>query len=95
MSGVVLLWLGSAQLLAVFGAFISPLYPTLGIGGTMAAMTVARVTFERRRADTAGEATAASQRLMVQSLLSLTGIRYLERIGDDVADTLPACPLRR
>jgi len=39
---------------------------------------VARVTFERRRADTAGEATAASQRLMVQSLLSLTGIRDLE-----------------
>jgi adenylate cyclase len=76
--GVVLLWIGAAQLLAVFGAFISPLYPTLGIGGTVAAMTVARVTFERRRADTAGEATAASQRLMVQSLLSLTGIRDLE-----------------
>ncbi len=78
MAGVILMWLGSAQLMAVFGAFVSPLYPTLGVGGTLAAMTVARVTFERRRADTAGEATAASQRLMVQSLLSLTGIRDLE-----------------
>ena len=28
----------------------------------------------------------------VDPLLSLTGIRYLQRIGDDVADTLPACP---
>src|SRR5688572_29343821 len=62
MAGVIVMWLGSAQLMAVFGAFVSPLYPTLGIGGTLAAMTVARVTFERRRADTAGEATAASQR---------------------------------
>jgi adenylate cyclase len=78
MGGVVLIWLGSGQLLAIFGWFVSPLYPTLGIGGTVAAMTVARVTFEQRRADTAGEATAASQRLMVQSLLSLTGIRDLE-----------------
>jgi len=78
MGGVILVWLGSAQFMAVFGVFVSPLYPTLGIGGSVAAMTVARVTFERRRADTAGEATAASQRLMVQSLLSLTGIRDLE-----------------
>ena len=41
-------------------------------------MTIATVTFERRRADNAGEARAASQRLMVQSLLSLTGMRDLE-----------------
>ena len=73
-----LLWVGAAYVLATYGAFLSPLYPTLGVGGTLAAMTVASVTFEKRRADHAGEARAASQRLMVQSLLSLTGIRDLE-----------------
>jgi adenylate cyclase len=78
MSGLVLLWIGAAQVLSAYGTFLSPLYPTLGVGGTLAAMTIASVTFERRRADNAGEARAASQRLMVQSLLSLTGIRDLE-----------------
>jgi CHASE2 domain-containing sensor protein len=78
MVGLVLLWVGSAQMLSAVGTFLSPLYPTLGVGGTLAAMTIASVTLERRRADNAGEARAASQRLMVQSLLSLTGIRDLE-----------------
>ena len=78
MSGLVLLWVGAAQALSIYGTFLSPLYPTLGLGGTLAAMTIATVTFERRRADNAGEARAASQRLMVQSLLSLTGMRDLE-----------------
>jgi CHASE2 domain-containing sensor protein len=78
MAGLVLVWVGSAQALSAFGTFLSPLYPTLGVGGTLAAMTIATVTLERRRADNAGEARAASQRLMVQSLLSLTGIRDLE-----------------
>ncbi len=73
-----LLWAGAAQVLAASGAYMSPLYPTLGVGGSLAAMTVASVAFEKRRADHAGEARAASQRLMVQSLLSLTGIRDLE-----------------
>jgi adenylate cyclase len=78
MTGLVFLWLGAAQVLSSFGTFLSPLYPTLGVGGTLAAMTIASVTLERRRADNAGEARAASQRLMVQSLLSLTGMRDLE-----------------
>jgi CHASE2 domain-containing sensor protein len=78
LSGVALLWAGAAWLLAAQGTFLSPLYPTLGVGGTLAAMTIASVGFEKRRADTAGKETAASQRLMVQSLLSLTGIRDFE-----------------
>jgi CHASE2 domain-containing sensor protein len=78
MAGLVLLWIGSAQALSAYGTFLSPLYPTLGVGGTLAAMTIASVTLERRRAESAGHARAASQRLMVQSLLSLTGIRDLE-----------------
>jgi putative two-component system response regulator len=41
-------------------------------------MTVAGLTVERRRADLAGVEKAGSQRLMVQTLLSLTGIRDAE-----------------
>ena len=78
MGGLVALWVGAAQLLSAYGTFLSPLYPTLGVGGTLAAMTIATVTFEQRRAESARDARAASQRLMVQSLLSLTGIRDLE-----------------
>ena len=38
-------------------------------------MTVAGLIVERRRADRPAQDKAASQRLMVQTLLSLTGIR--------------------
>jgi adenylate cyclase len=73
-----LLWVGTAMVLSSTGAFYSPLYPTLCLIATLATMTVANVVLEKRRADTAGAAHQASQRLMVQSLLSLTGIRDLE-----------------
>jgi adenylate cyclase len=67
--------------MAVFtrsGDFISPLFPTLGLGGALAAMTAARFAVEHRRADRAVEDKATSQRLMVQSLLSLTEVRDAE-----------------
>jgi len=41
-------------------------------------MAVARFTLERRRADQAGQDRVTSQRLMVQSLLSLTEVRDAE-----------------
>ena len=41
-------------------------------------MVVAGFTLERRRADQAGAAKSTSQRLMVQTLLSLTEIRDAE-----------------
>jgi HD-GYP domain-containing protein (c-di-GMP phosphodiesterase class II) len=72
------LWGGCAALLSYTGAFVSPLYPTLGLGTSLAAMTVAGLVVERRRADRAGVEKAGSQRLMVQTLLSLTGIRDAE-----------------
>jgi putative two-component system response regulator len=73
-----LCWFGSIRLLSDNGIFLSPLFPTLGLVGALAAMTVARFTSERQRADEAGEATVTSQRLMVQSLLSLTEVRDAE-----------------
>jgi CHASE2 domain-containing sensor protein len=60
------------------GTTLSPLYPTLGLMSALASMTIAGFTLERRRADRAGEENLASRRLMVQTLLSLTGIRDLE-----------------
>ncbi|HEV3063223.1 MAG TPA: CHASE2 domain-containing protein [Vicinamibacterales bacterium] len=77
-AGAVAIWAGSAWLLATRGVFLSPLFPTLGLGGALAAMTVARFAIEHRRADRAVSDRTTSQQLMVQSLLSLTEVRDAE-----------------
>ena len=77
-AGVAAVWAGCGTLLSSSGVFLSPLYPTLGLGVSLGSMTVAGLVVERRRADIAGEEKAGSQRLMVQTLLSLTGIRDAE-----------------
>ena len=71
-------WTGSRSVLATDGAYFSPLYPSLSLAASMAAMTIAGLLVERRRAEHAGVEKAKSHRLMVQTLLSLTGIRDLE-----------------
>jgi CHASE2 domain-containing sensor protein len=73
-----LVWGASVWLIATDGTLLSPLFPTLGLATALAAMTAARVSVERRRADRAGEETTTSQRLMIQTLLSLTEIRDAE-----------------
>jgi CHASE2 domain-containing sensor protein len=78
MSFLVAAWTGSRSLMATDGAYFSPLYPSLSILASMAAMTIAGFGVERRRAEVAGVEKAKSHRLMVQTLLSLTGIRDLE-----------------
>jgi adenylate cyclase len=77
-AGVAVMWFGSAWLLAARGLFISPLFPTIGVISGLAVMTVAKVTIERRRADVAGREKKDTQRLMVQTLLSLTETRDAE-----------------
>ena len=77
-SFVMAAWTGTRSLLATDGAYFSPLYPSIGLLSGLAAMTVAAFAVERRRAEHAGQETAKSHRLMVQTLLSLTGIRDLE-----------------
>jgi adenylate cyclase len=74
----VLLWSASYWLLTTSGMFLSPLYPTMGFSLALASMTAAGLLVERRRADKSVQENAASRRLMVQTLLSLTGIRDLE-----------------
>jgi response regulator RpfG family c-di-GMP phosphodiesterase len=72
------LWGASYVTLSTRGTFLSPLFPTIGFSSALAAMTAAGLLVERRRADKSMQENAASRRLMVQTLLSLTGIRDLE-----------------
>jgi CHASE2 domain-containing sensor protein len=72
------LWFGASWLLSTAGLFVSPLYPTISVIGALAVMTFANFTVERRKAETAGRETRAAQRLMVQTLLSLTEARDAE-----------------
>jgi CHASE2 domain-containing sensor protein len=72
------LWAGSVWLLSARGLFVSPLFPTIAVVSALAAMTLAKFSVERRRADTAGRQRTNAQRLMVQTLLSLTETRDAE-----------------
>jgi HD-GYP domain-containing protein (c-di-GMP phosphodiesterase class II) len=71
-------WGGAVWVMSATGAFLSPVFPTLGLIAAFGTMSVARFTLERRRADQAGHDKVISQRLMVQSLLSLTEVRDAE-----------------
>jgi adenylate cyclase len=77
-AGLVGTWAAAIGLLSSAGAFLSPLFPTLGVSASLATMTAAGLALERRRADRAGHDKATSQRLMVQTLLSLTEMRDAE-----------------
>ena len=68
-------WIGATAWLSANGAFLSPLFPTLGAAGALAFMSGTRFVLERRRADRAVADKATSQRMMIQSLLSLTATR--------------------
>lgn len=72
------LWYFSGWMLSSRGLFVSPLMPTIGVVGSLAAITLAKFTVERRRADSAGRERTNAQQLMVQTLLSLTETRDAE-----------------
>jgi len=72
------LWYFAAMLLGTTGTFVSPLMPTIGVAAALAVMTVAKFTVERGRADVAGRDKTTAQRLMIQTLLSLTETRDAE-----------------
>jgi CHASE2 domain-containing sensor protein len=71
-------WWGAAWLLLSHRVVVSPLSPTIGVLVTLAVMTLARFTVERSRATRASLEKTAAQRLMVQTLLSLTEVRDAE-----------------
>ena len=68
-------WGLSTAMLAQYGVVVTPLFPWIGLASAVATMTAAGATLERRRAETAGREQVASQRLMVQTLLSLVEMR--------------------
>jgi CHASE2 domain-containing sensor protein len=68
-------WGGAVWTFSAAGAYFSPLFPTAGLVAGLIGMTVTSLTIHRRRADRAVEARATSERLMIQSLLSLTEVR--------------------
>ena len=74
-AGLAVLWFGILRQVSADGAFVSVLYPALAVLLPYAAMTLATVVAERRRADTAARETTTTQQLLVQSLLSLTETR--------------------
>jgi adenylate cyclase len=77
-AAIATLWWGEAALLSSRGLIVSPLGPTVALFGSLALMTLATFSVERGRANTATRRTAATQRLMVQALLSLTETRDAE-----------------
>ncbi len=72
------LWYSAVWMLSTTGVFVSPLMPTIGVIAALAIMTLVKFTVERGRADTAGRERTNAQRLMVQTLLSLTETRDAE-----------------
>jgi adenylate cyclase len=72
------LWYFAGWVLSTRGVFVSPLMPTIGVIAALAIMTFVKFTVERGRADTAGREKTNAQRLMVQTLLSLTETRDAE-----------------
>ena len=71
-------WATSAAILSTTGAYLSPLFPTVGLFFVLGSTGLAGFTLERRRADREGREKADSKRLMIQTLLSLTEIRDTE-----------------
>lgn len=77
-AGLTALWCGAAWLLSTNGVFVSPLSPTVGVVSALASMTLAKSIIEGRRAESASQEKTTAQRLMVQTLLSLTEVRDAE-----------------
>ena len=71
-------WRGSAWMMTAKGAYFSPVFPAIGLLASMLAATLAKLAQERHRAESATDDSEVAQRMMVQSLLSLTEIRDAE-----------------
>jgi hypothetical protein len=76
--GLAALWCGAVWLLSSTGVFLSPLFCTVGLMSSLGVMTLAKLTVERRRAESASHEKTTAQRLMVQTLLSLVEVKDLE-----------------
>ena len=89
---LIVLWAGAAWLLETRGLFLSPLFPSTSVVLAFATMTIGKFGVERHRAETAirqvdravqraeeaGHQKSNAQRLMIETLLSLTETRDSE-----------------
>jgi CHASE2 domain-containing sensor protein len=71
-------WRGTGWAMTSNGAFLSPVLPAISLVASLVAATLAKLAQEHDRADSATDDSEAAQRMMVQSLLSLTEIRDAE-----------------
>ena len=76
--GVGVLWGLARNQLATGAGFVSPLSPTLAVLAAVGPMTLAKLAIERGRAVREGRGKTTAQRLMIQTLLSLTEVRDAE-----------------
>jgi CHASE2 domain-containing sensor protein len=74
-ASVAVVWSGAVWLVSRYGLVLSPLFPSVGLTGSLVAMTVATVVMERRHAASERHEKTISQQLMIQALLSLTEAR--------------------
>ncbi|HEX6164483.1 MAG TPA: CHASE2 domain-containing protein [Vicinamibacterales bacterium] len=77
-ASIAAVWYFAGWMLSTTGLFVSPLFPTIGVTAVLGTMTLAKFAVERLRADTAGRERTNAQRLMIQTLLSLTETRDAE-----------------
>ena len=75
---LLVLWRGAVLILSSSGQYFSPLFPAIGLLASLGSATLARLAHEHRRADRSTGEKDAANRMMVQSLLSLTEIRDAE-----------------
>jgi adenylate cyclase len=75
---LIVMWRAGAWTLSTRGHYFSPLFPAIGLVASLCSATIARLADERRRADRSTDEKDAANRMMVQSLLSLTEIRDAE-----------------
>ena len=71
-------WRGSWWMMTAKGQYFSPVFPAVGLVASLLAATLAKLAHERHRAESATDDSESAQRMMVQSLLSLTEIRDAE-----------------
>jgi HD-GYP domain-containing protein (c-di-GMP phosphodiesterase class II)/CHASE2 domain-containing sensor protein len=76
--GIAAFWGMAVWRLSTSGAYVSPLAPTVAVGASLVLMTLTKFVLERQRADRSDHETTNAQRLMVQTLLSLTETRDAE-----------------
>jgi response regulator RpfG family c-di-GMP phosphodiesterase len=78
LGGGLALWLGAGWLLDGRGWLLSPLYPTLALGGSLGIAALQRLAAERRRADQSSRQLRTAREMILQALTSLTETRDFE-----------------